>query len=193
MSARGEPLAAGPRRRGLAWLTLALLLLSVAPAGAQDDAADDDQAQLEASPEEGAEGAGDGEIDDVGNIDDILSEDEEVLSGAVFGYDPGNRRDPFRSLLQESRPGDIEEERPEGIAGLLIDELELEGVFFTEEGPIAQVQTASSETSYLLRPGDQLWDGDVVSISLEEVVFKQSINDPTALKPFRDIVKRLSP
>ena len=58
---------------------------------------------------------------------------------------------------------------------------------------MAQVQSAREETSYLLRPGDQLWDGDVISITLSEVVFKQVVDDPTALKPFREVVKRLNP
>ena len=66
-------------------------------------------------------------------------------------------------------------------------------MFVLPEGPIVQIQSLGQETSYLLRPGDQLWDGDVVSISFEEVIFKQSVNDPTALKPFREVVKRLEP
>ena len=83
--------------------------------------------------------------------------------------------------------------RPEGVPGLLIDEIELEGVFMTPEGPVAQIQAASDETSYLLRPNDQLWDGDVIRISLNEITFKQSIDDPTALKPFREVTKKLNP
>ena len=76
---------------------------------------------------------------------------------------------------------------------IAIDEIIVEGVFVLPEGPIVQIQSLGQETSYLLRPGDQLWDGDVVSISFEEVIFKQSVNDPTALKPFREVVKRLEP
>ena len=121
--------------------------------------------------------------------------DESVLTDAdTFSYDPGSRRDPFRSLIEtrDSIP-EPERERPEGKAGLLIDEIVVEGVFELADGPVAQVQSAREETSYLLRPGDQLWDGDVISINLEEVVFKQVVDDPTALKPFREVVKRLSP
>jgi hypothetical protein len=127
-------------------------------------------------------------------IQDLLSRDEEVLSDpGIYSYDPGARRDPFRSLA-ERRQGpqnDVEEERPEGPAGLLIDEITVEGVFVLPDGPVAQIQSIGQETSFLLRPGDQLWDGDVVSIGLDEVVFKQSVNDPTALKPFREVVKKM--
>jgi len=61
----------------------------------------------------------------------------------------------------------------------------------TPAGPAAQVQAASDQISYLLRPGDQLWDGDVVDVTVGEIVFKQSVDDPTALKPFREVTMRL--
>jgi hypothetical protein len=126
-------------------------------------------------------------------IDELLALDEEVLSDpGTYSYDPGARRDPFRSLLARRTQEDEQEERPEGPAGMLIDEIQLQGVFILPEGPVAQIQSSTKETSFLLRPGDQLWDGDVVRITLDEVVFKQSVNDPTALKPFREVVKRLT-
>ncbi|HEV3455076.1 MAG TPA: hypothetical protein VHG32_00880, partial [Thermoanaerobaculia bacterium] len=37
-------------------------------------------------------------LPDTGNIDQILEGDEAVLEGNAFTYDPGNRRDPFKSL-----------------------------------------------------------------------------------------------
>jgi hypothetical protein len=139
----------------------------------------------------GAEG---GEVD-FQAIEDLLIQDEAVLADPdTYSYDPGTRRDPFRSLIvtRQSLEDQPRGERPEGKAGLLIDEIVIEGVFELADGPVAQVQASDRETSYLIRPGDQLWDGDVVSIDLNEVVFKQTVNDPTALKPFREVVKRLN-
>jgi len=131
---------------------------------------------------------------DLSVIDEILAQDEAVLSSpGLYNYDPGARRDPFRSLIQSTEEDDELGERPDGIAGLLIDDIELEGVFVTASGPVAQIASAQQEASFLLRPGDQLWDGDVVDISMGEIVFKQSVNDPTALRPFRDVVKKLNP
>jgi len=131
---------------------------------------------------------------DLSVIDEILAQDEEVLSSpGLYNYDPGARRDPFRSLIHSTEEDDELGERPDGIAGLLIDDIELEGVFVTAGGPVAQIASAEQEASFLLRPGDQLWDGDVVDISMGEIVFKQSVNDPTALRPFRDVVKKLNP
>ena len=57
----------------------------------------------------------------------------------------------------------------------------------------AQVQTSDKEKSYLIQEGDQLFDGEVVSISINEVVLKQVVNDPSVIKPFREVVKKLNP
>jgi len=130
---------------------------------------------------------------DLGNIDEILQGEEEVLSGSGFSYDPGNRRDPFKSLLAGPDRPEIRGPRPEGVPGLLIDEIDLRGIFHTSRGFVAQVVAANQKKSYLLKEGDQLFDGDVVSINKNEVVFKQVVQDPTALKPFREVVKSLNP
>jgi hypothetical protein len=130
---------------------------------------------------------------DLGNIDEILEGEEEVLSGSSFSYDPGNRRDPFKSLLTAPDRPELRGPRPEGVPGLLIDEIDLTGIFRTPKGFVAQVVAANQKKSYLLKIGDQLYDGDVVSISRTEVVFKQIVQDPTALKPFREVVKSLNP
>lgn len=126
-------------------------------------------------------------------IDAMLQQEEQVLEGTGFTYDPGTRRDPFKSLLAGSDKPLLKGPRPEGIPGLMIDEVDLTGIFKTWKGYVAQVQASNKGKSYLLHEGDQLYDGDVVSIGDTEVVFKQIVNDPTALKPFREVVKKLTP
>src|SRR5436189_2008331 len=81
--------------------------------------------------------------------------------------------------------------RPDGIPGLLIDEIQLTGIFRTTKGYVAQVRSGTK--SYLLREGDQLFDGDVVAIAKEEAVFKQLIQDPASPKPYREVVMTLRP
>ncbi|MEO1088772.1 MAG: hypothetical protein AAFY88_31465 [Acidobacteriota bacterium] len=175
------------------WLTrlgLALfMLLSVA--GADVVLAQDDDEYVPEDAE--AQESGLASDVDFGAVDDLLAAEEEVLSAPdTYSYDPGARRDPFRSLLQRRDQNEEEvRERPEGKPGLLIDEIDLQGIFVLQGGPVAQVEAANSDTSYLLSPGDELWDGDVVAITLDEVIFKQSVRDPTALKPFREVVKQL--
>lgn len=172
-------------------LAAALLLFVLAgPASAQDDATGADE-PAEETTESGEFGA---EVD-FGAFDELLEQDEEVRSDpGTYTYDPGARRDPFRSLLERTvADDDIVRERPEGVPGLLVDEITIEGIYELPSGPVAQIISSSLDTSYLIRPGDQLWDGEVVSITLEEVVFKQDADDPTSLKPFREVVKKLHP
>ena len=143
-------------------------------------------------PTEGEGTLGD-PVPDLGGIDQILEGEEEVYSGGVFSYDPGNRRDPFKSLLAGPDRQEVRGPRPEGIPGLMIDEIDLTGIFRTSRGFVAQVSAGNQKRSFLLKEGDQLYDGDVVSINRNEVVFKQIVQDPTALKPFREVVKSLGP
>jgi hypothetical protein len=165
---------------------VALLLLPGAVAPAQ-------QGAPPAEPAPPAVGAQEEPGPDLGNIDEILEGEEEVLSGATFSYDPGNRRDPFKSLLAGPERPEVRGPRPEGIPGLMIDEIDLTGIFRTSKGFVAQVSAGNQKRSFLLKEGDQLYDGDVVSINRNEVVFKQIVQDPTALKPFREVVKSLGP
>ena len=125
------------------------------------------------------------------DIESILAAEEEMLAGGGYSYDPGERRDPFKSLLSAREP-ELRGPRPEGIPGLLIDEIDLTGIFVMPDGPVAQVVSPEQDRSHLLHEGDQLYDGDVVRISQDSVVFKQILDDPTALKPFREVQKQLN-
>jgi hypothetical protein len=146
----------------------------------------------EGMEEEYAPGLGTGQL----GIDDILQGEEEVLAGEVgegYSYDPGGRRDPFLSLLLRTQIRQRDQPRPPGVPGLLIDEIDIKGIFALNNRMFAQVQTADKEKSYLIQEGDQLYDGEVVSIASNEVVFKQVVNDPSVIKPFREVVKKLNP
>jgi len=159
---------------------LAILLLVAGSSAAQE---------AEAPAANAAESTAQGEL----AIDAMLSEDEEILAGRGYSYDPGDRRDPFKSLLVVAERPTLEGPRPDGVAGLLIDEVLLSGIFATRDGYAAQVQAADKQKGYLIYVGDELFDGDVLRITRNEVVFKQDILDPAALKPFREVAKSLNP
>jgi hypothetical protein len=165
--------------RCASWLACALWLSMATVAGAQDPGA---QAPAEEPP------AG-----DTGQVDEILEGDEAVLSGEGYSYDPAGRRDPFVSLLARTQLNEPQAQRPEGVPGLLIDEITIQGIFELNGRMFTQVQTADKEKSYLIQEGDQLYDGEVVSITRNEVAFKQLVNDPSVIKPFREVVKKLNP
>lgn len=175
-------------RPGAVWLPLLAILIAASgaaisrPAGAQAGA--EPAAPLTASA---------AAAETTTSVDDILAGEEEVLAGTTHSYDPGSRRDPFRSLLQAKNKAERRGALPDGIPGLLIEEIDLTGIFRTSRGFVAQVLASNKEKSYLIREGDQLYDGDVVRITQQEVVFKQIVSDPTVIKPFREVIKKLSP
>jgi hypothetical protein len=51
----------------------------------------------------------------------------------------------------------------------------------------------SDNKGYFLKVGDQLYDGRIIQIDrqLGQVIFRQEINDPRSIKPYRDVTKRL--
>lgn len=114
--------------------------------------------------------------------------DESTVEGRQYVYDPAGRRDPFKSLLIRERS---RESRPPGIPGLSVDEMELQGIWKTRSGWLAQVR-GSDNKSYLLRKGDVLFDGEVIDVRANELTLRQNVNDPQSVKPFRDVVKRLN-
>jgi hypothetical protein len=164
-----------------------LMLWLVAPSAAQPESTEPAAAEAEEPLPSSA----------LETINRILEEDQASADDEELGYDPGDRRDPFRSLLvREARP-DARGPRPDGIPGLLIDDLTLTGVFVTAAGPVAQVTSSSATTAFLLHEGDRLFDGEVVRIRLEkngvaEIAFRQGVEDPAAIRSFREVVKELS-
>ena len=114
---------------------------------------------------------------------------EPEVGAPTYQYEVGGRRDPFRSLLVRNTV-DRDRARPPGLAGVMVDEVELQGTVRTKSGWIAMVR-ASDNRSYLLRKGQALFDGEVMEITANEVVFRQNVNDPTNPKPFREVSKSL--
>lgn len=165
------------------------------PAPTQEATAVPEEGQ-EATAEEPAFFEGGVADEDLDRIDELLEEDA-VLLDTGFIYDPKGRRDPFRSLLAVAEVPDLGP-RPPGVPGFDIDEITVTGIYVTEDGPVAQIRSTGDVKSYLIRAGDQLYDGEVVRIDYirggaAEVVFRQREDDPEAPKPFREVVKRLQP
>ena len=123
-------------------------------------------------------------------IEKIIEESESVLAGRGFTYDPAGRRDPFRSLVEQTKAD--RGPRPKGIAGMLISEVDLVGIVQKGKDNLAFFN-GSDNKGYFLRVGDQLYDGRIIQINRAtgQVVFRQEINDPRSIKPYRDITKRL--
>ncbi|MEO6325084.1 MAG: hypothetical protein ABIT01_17995 [Thermoanaerobaculia bacterium] len=112
------------------------------------------------------------------------------LTQAIYTYEVGGRRDPFRSLLIRN-PNADRGPRPAGPAGMLVDELELQGTIRIKSGWVAMMR-GTDNRAYLLKKGNTVFDGEVIDITGNDITFRQNVNDPTNPKPFRDVVKSLS-
>lgn len=116
---------------------------------------------------------------------------EEPATGETYHYDPQGRRDPFRSLVGPA-PKIQAGARPPGPAGFLIDEMKLQGVIKTKQGPVGMINGPDNK-GYLVHVGDKVLDGEVIRVTPSSVVFRQEVNDPTRIERYREVVKDLSP
>ena len=169
-------------RRGgwfLAAMGLILLLAASAPAFPQETPPD---------PAGVPQATGESEA-----VESILREQEQLLRGQRFSYDPGGRRDPFESLMEKVKL--IEGQRPKGIAGMLVAEVDLVGTIKDRSGGDIAFFMGSDNKGYFLRVGDEVYDGTLITVDPVSgtVTFRQQVDDPRLIKPYRDVVKRLVP
>jgi Tfp pilus assembly protein PilP len=121
-------------------------------------------------------------------LEEIL---EDPAGGETYRYDPQGRRDPFQSLVGPTpkiQPG----QRPPGVPGFLIDEMKLQGIVQTRQGPVGMISGPDNK-GYLIRVGDKVLDGEVIRITPSTVVFRMEVNDPTRIERYREVVKDLTP
>jgi hypothetical protein len=117
-------------------------------------------------------------------------------SGAVppsvgaYTYRVEGRRDPFVSLVGRGNDMRPAGSRPAGVAGLLINEINIKGIVRDRSGFIAMVQGADNR-AYVVRAGDRLMDGTVKAVVQDAVVFSQDVNDPLSLVKQKEIRKNL--
>jgi Tfp pilus assembly protein PilP len=124
---------------------------------------------------------------------DAGSEDAAEIAAmpGEFVYNPEGRRDPFWNLLQGKS---VKENREaiEGIAGLMIDELELEGIVFAQ-GSYKALLKGPDTRPYIVGIGDKVYDGEVIAMTRNSVTFKKSLSIALAGQKDRIIIKTLNP
>jgi Tfp pilus assembly protein PilP len=107
-----------------------------------------------------------------------------------FTYDPGGRRDPFVSLLFRGTDTSGTGTRVAGLAGLSTTEVTLRGTL-RSQGVFVGILQGSDGKNYTVRAGDQLADGTIRTISADEMVVLQQVNDPLSLEQEREVRKML--
>jgi Tfp pilus assembly protein PilP len=112
---------------------------------------------------------------------------------ANYAYEPENRRDPFVTLVNRGTDGRTAGSggtRPEGLAGLAVDEVVVRGIVQSRGGWVAMI-AAPTGRSYTVRAGDRLMDGSIRTITGQSVVLMQEVNDPLSLEKQREVRKFL--
>jgi Tfp pilus assembly protein PilP len=116
---------------------------------------------------------------------------EPGVPAGEYIYRPEGRRDPFWNLLQGKN---VRENRQsiEGIGGLLIDELDLEGIMQVR-GKYRAMLKGPDSRGYIVTVGDKVYDGEVVVIDRNSISFKKSLTVALGGQKERVIVKALNP
>ena len=145
-------------------------------------------------PQETRPDSGDPTTTDESAVEKILKQQEELLEGRQFSYDPEDRRDPFQSLYEKVALK-ADGPRPRGVAGMLVAEIDLTGIVEDATGGDLAYFTGSDDKGYFLRIGERVYDGRVIAIDARRgaVTFRQQVDDPDNIKPYRDVVRRLVP
>ncbi len=111
--------------------------------------------------------------------------DKKKESGYITA---GNRRDPFVSPIVQHLGGSG---CSTGKRCLAIDQIALRGIVKSDGGMIAVVVN-SLDKAYFLRENDPVFNGYVLKISGDSVVFKETVQDKLGHLSTREVVKKIT-
>ncbi len=123
----------------------------------------------------------------------VTSEQEIAIKKEKYDYNPMGKRDPFRDILK-IKIARRRTEQTKGAAGLYCDEIILIGISKRKkDGKYFAIVLGPNNFPYFLQEGQRLADGYVYKITDNEVILKQETRSPVFLKPYKDIILRLTP
>jgi Tfp pilus assembly protein PilP len=177
--------------RTLLLAVVALALIQLAPAAAQEPAAG--ATPPEAAPAE----AGAAAAEPADSIDRPPLDTEMETGG--FTYESQGRRDPFVSLQRPVAADRGPKTRKPGMEGFLIQEVALKGIVRTAgggSGIAAQpgfiaVFLGADGKSYFVILGQRLYDGVITAVDATSVTFRQDVTDPLSPVKSREVRKSL--
>ena len=103
---------------------------------------------------------------------------------------PGSgKRDPFISPVQSRANGPIN--CGTGKRCLVVDETILQGIVKAPNGMIAVVANSANK-AYFLRENDPVYNGFVMRITPDSVVFREQVTDKLGKKFTREVVKKVN-
>ena len=106
----------------------------------------------------------------------------------------GKNRDPFRTLIVEKKAADsgVPVRLPPGKKGLVIEQLQLQGIARGLDGKWIAVVDNKTKRAYFLHEKDDLYNGVVSKVLPDRIVYEENAIDATGKKATREIVRRLS-
>ena len=77
----------------------------------------------------------------------------------------------------------------------MASELNLQGVIRDPDGSGVGMVIGNDNKGYFLRVGDEIYKATVIAVDTRKssITFRQEVDDPRLIKPFRDVVLRLIP
>ena len=113
----------------------------------------------------------------------------EAKSEAPKHIDLAGRRDPFVSpVVNRSMLGSG---CSSGKRCLTIDQVNLKGVVRSDNGMIAVV-TNTLNKAYFLRENDPVFNGYVVKITGDSIIFKETVQDRLGKPAIREVTKKIT-
>ena len=101
------------------------------------------------------------------------------------------RRDPFRAIVVRKAEAEIPAQLPPGKAGLVIGQLQVQGIARSIDGTWIAVVDNNTNRAYFLRAEDVLCNGVVSTVNPDSVVFIEETTDARGQKGTREVVKQL--
>ena len=98
------------------------------------------------------------------------------------------KRDPFTSPIREQAMGPA---CTTGKKCLAINSIVLRGIVKSQAGMIAVVESSARRISYFLRENDPVFNGYVVKITGDTVVFRENVMDRLGKQTSRDVVMKV--
>lgn len=103
------------------------------------------------------------------------------------------RRDPFKTVIQEQKAGGPAAQPvcPQGVRGILISQVDLNGIARTPSGFIGVVTTRNNDRTWFLRDNQPLCNGRVAHITADSIVFEENVIDPLGKAGTREVIRKI--
>ena len=102
----------------------------------------------------------------------------------------GKQRDPFVSPIVRSN-GNISAGCDTGKRCLVVDQIVLKGIVKSASGFIAVVENPAKR-AYFMRENDPVFNGKVMKITGDTVVFQEQTTDKLGKQSMREVVKKVN-